>query len=162
MAIGIHGAGAHPADKLTARLRARGYDATRYQTVLDRTKGKSPEEVAAVVMGAYAGKLPISALTDNYDLVLSVGNVNGLMQPVERVSWPATKGTYDIPWYVPEIPTSATAVSYSHLDGYKRQGLGCHLRRRLHRPDRGRVAQQHGGSQLAPAVPVALQPGHEG
>ncbi|MCA0438100.1 MAG: beta-hexosaminidase [Actinobacteria bacterium] len=115
MAIGIHGAGAHPADKLTARLRARGYDATRYQTVLDRTKGKSPEEVAAVVMGAYAGKLPISALTDNYDLVLSVGNVNGLMQPVERVSWPATKGTYDIPWYVHEIPTIAISCASPHM-----------------------------------------------
>jgi len=67
------------------------------------------------VMGAYAGKLPISALTDNYDLVLSVGNVNGLMQPVERVSWPATKGTYDIPWYVHEIPTIAISCASPHM-----------------------------------------------
>ena len=115
MAIGMHGGGAHPADKITERLRARGYDVTRYETVLDKTKGKTPEEVAAVVMGAYAGKLPIAALTDNYDLVLSVGNVNGLMQPIERVYWPATKGTYDIPWYVHEIPTIAISCATPHM-----------------------------------------------
>ena len=115
MAAAMHGGGAHPADKIVERLTARGYEATRYQTVLDQTKGKSPEEVAAVVMGAYAGKLPIAALTDNYDLVLSVGNVNGLMQPIERVYWPATKGTYDIPWYVHEIPTIAISCASPHM-----------------------------------------------
>lgn len=43
----------------------RGYEATRYETILDKLKGKTAEEMADVVMGAYAGKLPISTLTDN-------------------------------------------------------------------------------------------------
>ena len=58
-----------------------------------------------MVQSAYAGKAPISAITDNYDLVISVAQVNGLMQPTERVYWPASKGTPDIPWYVHEVPT---------------------------------------------------------
>lgn len=115
MAVAMHGGGAHPADKIADRLRARGYEVTRYETVLDRMKGKSEEEIASVVMGAYAGKLPIAELTDNYDLVISVANVNGLMQPVERVYWPASKGTYDIPWFVHEIPTIVVSTACPHL-----------------------------------------------
>ncbi len=114
MATALHG-GSQPADKVVALLRERGYEVTRYETVLDKTKGKSEEEVAAVVMNAYAGKLPISALTDNYDLVLSVAQVDGLMQPIERVYWPATKGTYDIPWFVHEIPTIVVSTASPHL-----------------------------------------------
>lgn len=114
MSVAMHGASA-PADKVVEKLRARGYEVTRYETILDKTKGKSEEEIAQVVMGAYAGKLPISTLTDNYDLVISVANVDGLMQPVERVYWPASKGTYDIPWYVNEIPTIVVSTATPHL-----------------------------------------------
>lgn len=64
-----------------------------------------------MVQSAYAGKAPISAITDNYDLVISVAQVNGLMQPTERVYWPASKGTPDIPWYVHELPTIFVSVA---------------------------------------------------
>lgn len=115
MATALHGSGGLPADKVVARLKERGYEVTRYETVLDKTKGKSEDEVAAVVMNAYAGKLPISELTDHYDLVISVAQVDGLMQPIERVYWPATKGTYDIPWFVHEIPTIVVSTASPHL-----------------------------------------------
>ena len=62
------------------------------------------EEAADLVKSAYQNKSPIAALTDNYDMVLSVAEVNGLMQPTERIYWPASKGTPDIPWYVHELP----------------------------------------------------------
>ena len=59
---------------------------------------------------------PISGqLTDHYDLVISVAQVDGLMQPIERVYWPATKGTYDIPWFVHEIPTIVVSTASPHL-----------------------------------------------
>ncbi len=41
--------------------------------------------------------------------------VDGLMQPIERVYWPATKGTYDIPWFVHEIPTIVASTASPHL-----------------------------------------------
>lgn len=75
-----------------------------YESLTDKMRGMSEEEAAALVVGAYAGKAPVSALTDNYDMVISVAQVNGLMQPTERVYWPASKGTPDILWHVHELP----------------------------------------------------------
>jgi len=63
----------------------------------------------------YAGKAPISGLTSKYDLVINVAQVVGGMQPVERVSWPASKGTPDLPWYVHEIPTILISFSTPFL-----------------------------------------------
>lgn len=104
MAVLGGGAG-HPADRLVEKLKERGYDATVYESLKRRAAGKGEEELAKLVMSAYEGKAPISNLTDNYDLVISAAKVDGLMQPIERVYWPSTKGTNDIPWYVHEIPT---------------------------------------------------------
>ncbi|MHA6523094.1 glycoside hydrolase family 3 N-terminal domain-containing protein [Tessaracoccus sp. G1721] len=109
------GAGEHPADKIVAKLRERGYDADRYESQLDKIKGKSPEETKQILQNAYAGKSPISDLTDNYDLVLSVANVNGLGQAVERPYWPGTKGTLDMPWYVHELPTILVSTASPNL-----------------------------------------------
>lgn len=104
MAVLGGGAG-HPADSFAELMRERGYDASVYESLKRKAEGKGPEELAKLVMSAYEGKAPISGLTDNYDLVISVAKVDGLMQPIERVYWPSTKGTNDIPWYVHEIPT---------------------------------------------------------
>lgn len=101
----LSGGVGHPADRLAEKLRERGYDATVYESLKRKAAGKGEEELARLVMSAYEGKAPISGLTDNYDLVISAAKVDGLMQPIERVYWPSTKGTNDIPWYVHEIPT---------------------------------------------------------
>lgn len=90
---------------LADKLKERGYEVDLYESLTDLSERMSAEEFAEVVRGAYAGKAPISAITDNYDLIISVAQVNGLMQPTERVYWPASKGTPDIPWYVHEVPT---------------------------------------------------------
>lgn len=99
-----HGSGGDGAAKIADQLRARGYDVELYVSLTDRLEGLSAEEAARIVIGAYAGKAPISAMTEKYDLVVSVAEVNGLMQPTERIYWPASKGTPDIPWYVHELP----------------------------------------------------------
>lgn len=99
-----HGAGGDGAKKVAEQLRERGYEVELYVSLTDKLEGLSAEEAAKIVIGAYAGKAPISAMTDKYDLVVSVAEVNGLMQPTERVYWPASKGTADIPWYVHELP----------------------------------------------------------
>ena len=101
-----HGMGskASGAKKLADELTARGYSVELYESLTDRMDSMSADEAAELVKSAYQNKAPISALTDNYDLVLSVAEVNGLMQPTERIYWPASKGTPDIPWYVHELP----------------------------------------------------------
>lgn len=100
-----HSKGPRGADLLAEKMRERGYEVELYESLTDKQSRMTDEEFAEVVKGAYAGKAPISALTETYDLVISAAQVNGLMQPTERVYWPASKGTPDIPWYVHELPT---------------------------------------------------------
>ncbi len=99
-----HSKGPHGAVVLGEELRARGYEVEIYESLTDKMNRMSDEEFAKVVQSAYTGKSPVSALTDAYDMVISVAQVSGLMQPTERVYWPASKGTPDIPWYVHELP----------------------------------------------------------
>lgn len=109
--FGEGGSITHPAETVAERLRERGYDITVHESLLDKLQKLSPEEQADAVRNVYAGKAPIAQLTDNYDLVLLIAKVEGMMQPTERVMWPATKGTVDIPWYVHEIPTVYVSVA---------------------------------------------------
>lgn len=117
-AFGGGGEAKHPADRVAELLRERGYEVDRHESLLDKLSKMSPEEQAEAVKNVYAGKAPISNLTDNYDLVLLISKIDGMMQPAERVMWPATKGTVDIPWYVFELPTIyvSTATPYALVD----------------------------------------------
>ncbi len=54
--------------------------------------------------GAYGNKQSIAALTDNYDLVICVANVNATMRTTQRLEWKISKGGWDNPWYVNELP----------------------------------------------------------
>lgn len=114
-AMMVAGGGHHPADKVAEKLRARGYTVERYESQLDKVKGKEPDEIRSILQNAYSGKSPISGLTDNYDLVLSVADVNGIGQAVERPYWPGTKGTLDMPWYVHELPTVLVSTASPNL-----------------------------------------------
>lgn len=110
---GFGGGGAveHPAQKVGKLLEERGYDVTIHESLFDKLAEMSPEEQAEAVKNIYASKAPIAALTDKYDLVLCIAKIDGMMQPFERVMWPATKGTVDIPWYIHELPTIYASVS---------------------------------------------------
>ncbi len=108
-------AGIHPADKVAEKLRERGYEADRYESQLDKVKGKTNEEIREILSNAYAGKSAIADLTDNYDLVITVANVVGIGQAIERPYWPGTKGTLDMPWFVHEIPTILVSTASPNL-----------------------------------------------
>jgi beta-N-acetylhexosaminidase len=70
---------------------------------------KLPEEEMKKAIGkVYAQKRPISDLTENYDLVINIASVNPNTD--QRIQWPASKGTPDIPFYVNEIPTIFVSV----------------------------------------------------
>lgn len=117
-AFGGGGEATHPAERVAELLRERGYEVDRHESLLDKLSQMTPEEQAVAVKNVYAGKAPIAKLTDKYDLVLLISKIDGMMQPTERVMWPATKGTVDIPWYVFEIPTIyvSTATPYALVD----------------------------------------------
>jgi beta-N-acetylhexosaminidase len=55
--------------------------------------------------GLYGMKKKVSDLTDNYDLVICFANVTGTMKTTQRLEWALSKGGWDNPWYVNEIPT---------------------------------------------------------
>lgn len=55
--------------------------------------------------GAYGNKQSIAALTENYDLVFCYANVSATMRTTQRLEWAISKGGWDNPWYVNEIPT---------------------------------------------------------
>ncbi|MDO5721717.1 MAG: glycoside hydrolase family 3 N-terminal domain-containing protein [Actinomycetaceae bacterium] len=118
VAFNAGGISSHPASAVAEILTGRGYQVSVHESILGKLMELSPQEQAKAVRDVYAGKAPISDLTDNYDLVLLVSKIEGLMQPTERVMWPATKGTVDIPWYVHEIPTVyvSTASPYDIVD----------------------------------------------
>ena len=47
-----------------------------------------------------------------------IANVTGTFQPVQRISFMATRGSPDIPWYVREIATLSASVNCPfHLAG---------------------------------------------
>jgi beta-N-acetylhexosaminidase len=109
------GGGAPPWDELADRLRAAGHEVEVFESAIEKLLKLPVEERAKNLMGMYAGKAPIAAFVARYDLVINVAKVVGGMQPVERVSWPASKGTPDVPWYVHEIPTVFVSVSSPFL-----------------------------------------------
>ena len=109
------GGGALPWDLLAEELRKAGHEVEIYESALEKLLKLPEAERAKGIRDMYAGKAPISGLTSKYDLVINVAQVIGGMQPVERVSWPASKGTPDLPWYVYEIPTILISFSTPFL-----------------------------------------------
>ena len=105
------GGGNPPWETVAAMLRERGHEVEVFESAMDRLMKLPPEERHAGLMGMYAGKAPIADFVAKYDLVINVAKVVGGMQPVERVMWPASKGTPDLPWYVHEIPTIFMSVA---------------------------------------------------
>ena len=59
----------------------------------------------------YGHKESIEGFKAKYDLVISVANVNALMQTVQRLSWAMPKGGFEIPWYVNDMPTIFVSLS---------------------------------------------------
>ncbi len=99
------GSGEPPWEGIAQRLRAAGHEVTIFESAMDRILRLPVEQRQAALNDMYGGKAPVADLVSRYDVVVNVAKVVGGMQPVERVMWPASKGTPDLPWYVHEIPT---------------------------------------------------------
>ncbi|MEI8095689.1 MAG: glycoside hydrolase family 3 N-terminal domain-containing protein [Spirochaetales bacterium] len=105
------GKGPQPTELLAELLRAQGFEVTIFESLFNKILKLGEDERRTAVLNMYAGKAAVAEFTAAYDAVINVANVIGGMQPVERISWPASKGTPDIPWYVHELPTVFVSVA---------------------------------------------------
>lgn len=93
-------------------LEARGHEVTVWESTEERIMQLPEEERAAAIANVYAQKQPISNITEHYDLILNLVDVNS-GGTVQRIIWPAAKGTPDQPFYVHEVPTIVVSVQHA-------------------------------------------------
>ncbi len=106
--------GSKVTNSLKAKLEERGFEVTVYvdpmSKLMQLVKEKGPEVIAQFKQsskgnkGLYGMKQKVSDLTDNYDMVLCFANVPGTMKTNQRLEWAISKGGWDNPWYVDELP----------------------------------------------------------
>ncbi len=99
-------------DTMKEILEERGHEVTVWESTEERIMQLPKEEQAAAIANVYAQKQPISNLTDNYDLILNLVDVNS-GGTVQRIVWPAAKGTPDQPFYVHEVPTIVVSIQHA-------------------------------------------------
>lgn len=97
-----------PVEVLKQLLEDKGFEVEIWESQIDRILKLPKEEMMAAMTDIYAGKKPISNLTNKYDLIINIANVNSSVD--QRVQWSPSKGTPDIPFYVNEIPTIFISV----------------------------------------------------
>lgn len=93
-------------------LEVRGHEVTVWESTEERIMQLPEEERAAAIANVYAQKQPISNITEHYDLILNLVDVNS-GGTVQRIIWPAAKGTPDQPFYVHEVPTIVVSVQHA-------------------------------------------------
>jgi len=105
---------------LKSELEAKGFHVEIYEDPVQKMMGMiekmTVEQVQAMEKqfsagqpkvqdkGAYGHKQSIAALRGSYDLVINVANVSSTMTTTQRLSWAVSKGGWDNPWYVNDIP----------------------------------------------------------
>lgn len=98
-------------ETLKELLEARGHEVSIWENTEERIKKLPEEERPAAIQNVYASKRPISQITDNYDLIINLVDVNS-GGTTQRIIWPAAKGTPDQPFYVHEVPTIVVSVQH--------------------------------------------------
>lgn len=91
---------------------ARGHEVTVWESTEERIMKLPQEERAAAIANVYAQKQPIANLTEHYDLIINLVDVNA-GGTTQRIIWPAAKGTPDQPFYVHEIPSIVISVQHA-------------------------------------------------
>lgn len=89
-------------------MEMQGFQVEIWEPLMDRIMKLPADERQEALRNVYASKRPISELTSKYDLIINVANVSASVD--QRVQWPPSKGTPDIPFYVNEIPTVFVSV----------------------------------------------------
>ena len=102
------GAKKTPVDIMKEMLEAEGFEVTIWESPIDKIAKLPVEEQREAMGNIYAAKRPIADLTDNYDLIINIADVNPNTD--QRIQWPASKGTPDIPFYIHEVPTIFVSV----------------------------------------------------
>lgn len=103
------GSSKRPVDVMKELLEKEDFTVIIWQSLEDQVKDLPPEKRRAAVANVYAQKRPISELTDNYDLIINMAKV--VPNTDQRIQWPASKGTPDIPFYIHEVPTIFVSVN---------------------------------------------------
>ncbi|MGT2887101.1 beta-hexosaminidase [Streptococcus didelphis] len=99
-------------DYLKELLQARGHEVTVWESTEERIMKLPEDQRPAALANVYAQKQPIANLTDKYDLIINLVDVNS-GGTVQRIVWPAAKGTPDQPFYVHEVPTIVVSVQHA-------------------------------------------------
>ncbi|MGL5329017.1 MAG: glycoside hydrolase family 3 protein [Peptostreptococcaceae bacterium] len=94
---------------LKGMLEAEGFEVSIWESPMDKIMKLPEDQIMGAMRNVYAAKRPISDLTDNYDLIINLASVNPNTD--QRIQWPASKGTPDIPFYVNEVPTIFVSVN---------------------------------------------------
>lgn len=112
---GMGAGGVGLVDQVKAELEKYGHEVEIYvdpvKKMMEMMARLSPEERAKMMSqglskkGVYGMKMSIEALTSKYDMVLLIANVNATMRTTQRLEWAISKGGWDNPWYVNELPT---------------------------------------------------------
>lgn len=102
------GGGDNPTETLKNLLTKEGFDVSIYESVMDKIMAGPKEDIRENIMKAYSAKRPVSELVDKYDLIINVANVSPNTD--QRLQWPASKGTPDIPFYIHDIKTIFVSV----------------------------------------------------
>jgi len=105
-------------EQLTVQLKSHGFIVDVYvdpvKNMMDMLSRMTQEEQAKYQdmmrntqghKGVYGNKQQVAYLHEHYDIVIAFANVNASMRTTQRLEWAISKGGWDNPWYVNELPT---------------------------------------------------------
>ncbi|MDE6867587.1 MAG: beta-hexosaminidase [Clostridia bacterium] len=108
---------------LKSGLEAHGFKVEIYvdpiKKMMDMVAKMTPEQIAEMQKqsknqenkGMYGMKQAVHNLTDEYDAVIAFADVPHTMKTVQRLEWALSKGGWDNPWYVEELPVIFVSFS---------------------------------------------------
>lgn len=105
------------AEKVKEALEKRGFEVTLFESMADRlAKATKEGQSLGDIMNMYfSGKDRIEDFVAKQDVIITLAEVMGGFQVVERVSWSMTKGGGEIPWYVHELPVIVASLGHPFL-----------------------------------------------
>ncbi|WP_226036745.1 glycoside hydrolase family 3 protein [Aquibacillus saliphilus] len=98
-------------EMIKEELTKAGFEVTIYQSEFEKLLDLPKEEMLQKFQQLFGNKMTVAKLTEPYDLVIHVADVNSLGQQVQRINFQMGYDTPDIPWYVHEIPTIFVSVN---------------------------------------------------
>ena len=102
------GKGENTLTQMKRLLEEKGFSVEIYESAIEKVMKLPAEEMMKALMDVYAGKRPIGELTAKYDLIINIADIAPGTD--QRIQWPMSKGTPDIPFYINEIPTIFVSV----------------------------------------------------